>query len=64
MENEELWRADVIIKKLNMGIATWYRWVKEGRAPKARIKGHGYSAWASSDIYALMQGKTDWGTKV
>jgi predicted DNA-binding transcriptional regulator AlpA len=62
-DTEELWRVNVITKKLGVAETTWCRWASEGKAPKARIKRHRYSAWAKSDICAFMEGKTNWGAE-
>jgi prophage regulatory protein len=46
-------RERQVLARIPVSRATWWRWVKDGRAPKPVRLGPGIVAWRASDIDVL-----------
>jgi len=48
-----------VLKRIPISRSTWWRWVKEGRAPKPIKLGKNITAWRSNEIDDFIQNLVD-----
>lgn len=51
---ETFWRAKEVAKHLNIGVSTWWAWVKAGKAPRRIKLGSRVTVWRASEVLDLV----------
>ena len=51
---ENFWRVKEIAAHLSIGISTWWRWVKTGKAPQGIKLGSRVTVWRVSEVMDLV----------
>lgn len=58
VEIDPLLRLPQVLQLIPVSRSTWWKWVKDGKAPKGIKIGDRVTAWRQSDVKELMTG--DW----
>lgn len=48
-------RIKTVLAVIPVSVATWYRWINAGKAPKPVPLGENIAAWRAEDIRALIK---------